>query len=302
MKRRILPIIAILALAGVSSFAAETHLSDLDLSCVTQGWGYAHTNQSVAGLPLKIGGQNFTNGIGTHAPSLAVVQLDGQANSFHALVGVNDGGRNEPGAVEFIVLGDGKPLFKSGVMHGGDTARPVNVLLAGVKRLELQVTAVGDNNNSDHADWAEAVITFSGRPPELVAPNAEFCPASLYPPADKLIPSPGTTTYFVDPVNGDDANAGASAGKPWKNFAKVNALALAPGDKVIIAPGVHRDTLKPSAIGSKEKPVVIQFLSGRHEFRADGAIKLCYFVSNSADAPLKPRPIGILVKNARHLH
>jgi hypothetical protein len=46
---------------------------------------------------------------------------------------------------------------------------------------------------------------------------------------------------------------------------------------------------------------VIQFLPGRHEFRADNAIRLRYFISNSADAPLKPRPIGILVKNARHL-
>jgi hypothetical protein len=46
---------------------------------------------------------------------------------------------------------------------------------------------------------------------------------------------------------------------------------------------------------------VIRFLAGRHEFRADDAIRLCYFVSNSADAPLKPRPIGILVKRAQHL-
>ena len=94
--------------------------------------------------------------------------------------------------------------------------------------------------------------------------------------------------YRVDPAKGED-------------MAKINALKLGPGDQVLIAPGVHHETLAPNAVGTKEKPVVIQFLPGRHEFRADKATNLCYFVSNSADAPLKPRPIGILVKNCRHV-
>jgi hypothetical protein len=109
-------------------------------------------------------------------------------------------------------------------------------------------------------------------------------------------------TYYVDPNKGNDANVGTTSDSPWASFAKVNALSLAPGDKVVIAAGIHSQTLKPSAAGTKEKPVTIQFLPGRHEFRAASAIKLCYFVSNSADAPLKPRPIGILVRNARHLN
>ena len=132
-------------------------------------------------------------------------------------------------------------------------------------------------------------------------PNAEFIPESLYPPKDKLIASPGNTTYYVDPGKGHDANAGTTAGKAWQSLAKVNALALAPGDRVEIAAGTLDVSLKPSGAGTKEKPVVIQFAPGRHEFRADKAIKLCNFVSNSADAPLNPRPIGILVRNFQHL-
>ena len=111
----------------------------------------------------------------------------------------------------------------------------------------------------------------------------------------------GNTTYFVDPVNGNDDNAGTQAGKAWKSLLRVNALKLGPDDKVVIAPGVLHDTLQPTAAGTKAKPVVIQFTPGCHEFRADRAAKLRYFVSNSADAPEKPRPVGILVKNARHL-
>ncbi len=46
---------------------------------------------------------------------------------------MNDGGRNEPGSVEFIVYGDEKVLFKSGIMHGGDAAKPIDVPLAGIE-------------------------------------------------------------------------------------------------------------------------------------------------------------------------
>jgi hypothetical protein len=111
----------------------------------------------------------------------------------------------------------------------------------------------------------------------------------------------GETTYFVDPAKGNDANAGRQANKAWRSLVKVNALKLGPGDKVVIAPGVMHETLQPNAAGMQAKPAVIQFTPGRHEFRADRAALLSYFVSNSADAPEKPRPVGILVKNARHL-
>jgi hypothetical protein len=276
---------------------AEIPVSQLNLQAMTTGWGTPQAGKDVAGGPMKIAGRVYTDGVGTHAPSLAVIDLGGRGERFTASVGVTDG-MKEGGSVEFIVSGDDKVLFRSGVVRGGQPARPVDVPLAGVKRLKLEVTDGGDGMNSDHADWADAVITCSGAKPELIDPNAPFSPESLYPPKEKLTASPGNTTYNIDPVNGDDANP---AGKPWKSFAKINAAALAPGDKVVIAPGVHNQTLKPSAAGTKEHPVVIQFLPGRHEFRTDEGIQLCYFVSNSADAPLKPRPIGILVKDSQHL-
>jgi hypothetical protein len=282
MTRTIILTVAALALAWPAT-AAEVKLEDLNLALVKQGWGTAQAGKSVSGLPMKMSGRTFSQGIGTHAPLLAVVQLDGQADRFRAVVGVNDTGRNEPGSVEFIVIGDGKPLFRSGILHGGDQPKLVDVALAGVRQLTLQVTDGGDNINSDHANWAEAVISYNGAKPELLDPDAEYKPLSLYP--EKLTASPGNTTYRI----------GAH------EIPKINALLLAAGDKVIIAPGVHHETLALRAAGTKDKPVVVEFAPGRHEFRAERAAKLCYFVSNSADAPLKPRPIGILIKNCRHV-
>lgn len=102
------------------------------------------------------------------------------------------------------------------------------------------------------------------------------------------IPVSAGSRHSVEPASGED-------------MGKINALMLGPGDKVVIAPGVHHETLAPVAAGTQDQPVIIEFAAGRHELRADKASNVCYFVSNSADAPLKPRPVGILVKGCKHV-
>jgi hypothetical protein len=124
--------------------------------------------------------------------------------------------------------------------------------------------------------------------------------ASLYPPQDKLAASPGKTTYYIDPVRGDDTRAGKTKNQAWKSIARVNALKLAPGDRVVIEPGVHGETLKPSGAGTAAKPVVIQFLPGVHEFAVENALRRPYFVSNSCDNPTNPKPVGLLFENVSH--
>lgn len=145
-----------------------------------------------------------------------------------------------------------------------------------------------------------AMFVWNGRA-ETGAPNSPYEPASLYPPESQRVISPGKTFYYVDPVKGDDRNSGLKARRAWKSLAKVNALQLAPGDTVVIAPGFHTETLKPSGAGTAEKPVIIRFLVGRHEFGVENALRRPYFVSNSCDDPTLPRPVGILVEKAKHV-
>jgi hypothetical protein len=292
---------ATLLCLGANALAAEITLGDLGAEGFSTGWGTPQVDKSVAGLPLKIGTETFAKGIGVHAPSQAMFKLDGKAQAFRAKVGINTDGHNEPGSAEFVVYGDSKVLWRSGIMHGGEAAKPVDVPLAGVKKLQLELTDGGDNSNSDHGDWAEAVITYAGAVPSLAKPNAGFEPATLYPPQDKLIASPGNTTYFIDPAKGDDANSGKKANKAWKSIARLNAMKLAPGDTVTIAAGFHAETLKPSGAGSAAKPVVITLAPGRHEFGVDDALRRPYFISNSSDNPTLPRPIGILMDNVKHI-
>src|SRR5665213_2470643 len=150
---------AVFSLSSISTLSAQTvWLDQLDLSAATQGWGIPKKNRSVDGNIMTIAGKTFERGFGTHAESSLFVQLDGKANSFTAQVGIDDEVKQYQPAVEFIVFGDGAKIWSSGVMHANDTARPCNVKLSGVKKLELRVTEIGHNN---HADWADACLLYT---------------------------------------------------------------------------------------------------------------------------------------------
>ena len=159
--------VALALLAGTTR--AQTNrtysLSAMDISQMEQGWGEPHANESVEGHPLSIGGQTFTNGIGTHAASRFILDLGGRAIGFSAMVGIDDEVGNGKGHVKFKVLGDtNQVLWESQELHGGDAPVAVNVDLAGVNQITLVVDG-GDSIDFDHADWADASLVMSrGRP------------------------------------------------------------------------------------------------------------------------------------------
>ena len=148
------------------------YLDELDVSRAVEGWGRTRRNQSVEGNPIRIGGKEFKRGIGTHAPGYFWVRLDGWTMEFRAYVGVDDEVGSAPGSIEFKMIGDGKELWKSGVMKSGQAAQEVKVRVRGVKDLVLMVTDGGDGMNWDHADWAEAQFKVTGKKPTALAPES----------------------------------------------------------------------------------------------------------------------------------
>jgi alpha-galactosidase len=177
---------------------AETiWLDTIDLSGMRQGWGAPRMNRSIANKPLTIGGKQFDRGIGTHANSLFRINLDGYADRFTGTVGVDDncGGS---ASVVFRVLADGKERFNSGVMKTGEPAKSIDVNLRHVRLLTLQVTDAGDGVTHDHADWADVIITYSGRSPSpYVAPKE--APYLLTPKPGKAPRLNNAKTYGVRP-------------------------------------------------------------------------------------------------------
>ena len=111
-------------------------------------------------LPLLIGGQKFKTGLGVHATSELVYDLDGHWRRFEARVGVDqNGGRPGEGTVVFQVFVDDEKKFESPVQHSGDPPLPVSVDVAGGRRLKLVAAETDDGANYDHADWAEARLS-----------------------------------------------------------------------------------------------------------------------------------------------
>jgi alpha-galactosidase len=155
----IAPAVLALCLGALPLPAAQTnYLAGLDLNLMSQGWGAPHSNLSVGGNPLSIGGQKFALGLGTHAVSEFILDLGGQGLSFSATVGVDDEVGQGRGAVVFKVVGDSaKVLWQSALLHAGDAPVPVNVDLTGVNQVTLLVDAP-ENVDSGHADWADAKI------------------------------------------------------------------------------------------------------------------------------------------------
>lgn len=190
---------------------AETFgLETLDLQTVTQDWGEAHANQSVDGHPIFIDGKRFEHGVGTHANSTLRVSLRGSGERFTAFVGVDDE-VGDRGSVEFRVVADGKVLWQSGVLRGGQHGKEVSVPLQGVKTLVLSVTDGGDDINYDHADWADARIVMTSGKPETSAvvrePAVSLTPKSPAKPringARVVGVRPGSPFLFTIPATGE---------------------------------------------------------------------------------------------------
>jgi len=197
---------ALLQVAKAETFGLET----LQLQYVEQEWGQAQPNQSVDRHPLAIGGKQFEHGLGTHANSVFRLALGGKGERFTASVGVDDE-VGKQGSIEFQVTGDGKTLWESGVLHGGDPAKEVSVALDGVKLLILTVGDAGDGISYDHADWADARIVMKEGKPEATAtvrePAVALTPKA--PPQPRINGAkvvgvrPGSPFLFTVPATGE---------------------------------------------------------------------------------------------------
>ena len=157
----------------LANSAAATYLSDLQWVSATIGWGTVMKDLSVGGNPIRLNGTTYAKGLGTHAVSQIVYNLNGQYSSFLSDVGVDDEENGKgTGAVDFQVIGDGIVLFDSGVVSNGVAPVHVSVNVTGVRQLSLVANnGVAGSIDYDHADWAGARL--------LGTPAAPAAPGSL---------------------------------------------------------------------------------------------------------------------------
>lgn len=254
----------ILVLGAIQAHAATfVWLDELDISKAEAGWGTSRRNRSVEGNPLRIGGQEFERGLGTHAPGAFWIQLDGWTSHFYASVGVDDEVGRSPASVEFLVVGNGEVLWRSGIMRADDPPKKVEVLTRGVKKLGLLVTEGPDNNHFDHADWAEARFRVTGQPPKALArSSAEPYILTPEPPQTPRINGarvfgarPGSPFLFTIPATGErPMRFGATDLPPGLVVDPATGRITGRCDR----PGTYTATLTAeNALGKDEKPLKI---------------------------------------------
>jgi len=158
--------------AVFSAQARVVWLDDLDLSAMRQDFKRPVAKKSIEGLPLRLAGTEYKRGIGSHASGAIYVALDGQAERFQAVVGVDDETRGRGSVVVKIYSGTER-LFASEVLRGGGEPARIDLDLRGVKQLLLCMYDGGDGIHYDHVDWADAKFLVSGADPKVVAVPAE---------------------------------------------------------------------------------------------------------------------------------
>jgi len=135
-------------------------LDELDLSAMTCGWEKPRARLSVGGNPLTVDGKRFERGVGTHADSWYVLEADGNALAFEALVGVDDEELiRGKGSVVFEIFADQKLVTRTKQVRATQSAKKFKADLTGAKLVILHVSNSGDGDSFDHANWCDAFFT-----------------------------------------------------------------------------------------------------------------------------------------------
>jgi hypothetical protein len=131
------------------------YLSELRPLSVSQGWGELGADQTVDGNPIRLEGQTYARGVGTHAPARILYEIPEGYAWFEAVVGVDDetGGRGT--TVASVVL-DGRPVYQTPELRGGGSAAIARIPLEGAKQIQLEASTTADGQRFDHVSWADA--------------------------------------------------------------------------------------------------------------------------------------------------
>ncbi|HEX5444959.1 MAG TPA: NPCBM/NEW2 domain-containing protein, partial [Pirellulales bacterium] len=144
-----------------------TYVSDLDPLTVEEVPYFGHLfgyrrDQGFDGGPLKLKGKNYAKGLAAHSRSMLTYAVDGQYESFKAMVGFDETGRGR-GRVICRVLGDGRELFIQPDLRANGEPVEIDVPLAGVKQLALEIDFGEAEDTGDRVLWADARIFRAGR-------------------------------------------------------------------------------------------------------------------------------------------
>ena len=114
-------------------------------------------DQAQGGGAISIGGKVYAKGLGVHSLSKLTFDLNRGFKRFLCDIGLDDTA-GEQGDVEFKIYADGKLVYESGVLRRSAGVKSVDIDVLNVSELVLEVTAGGDDDVLDRANWANAKV------------------------------------------------------------------------------------------------------------------------------------------------
>lgn len=145
------------------------YLSDIESLSESTGWGQIGKDVSCEGNPISVGGITYEKGLGFHADSSIVYNLEGKYTRFQAYAGIDDEVGTNVGDAIFQVYADEKLIYEKNLFTGDSDF--VDLSVSGVKKLKLVTTKNGTDSN-DHTDWADAKVLGAIR--ETTVKNSGF--------------------------------------------------------------------------------------------------------------------------------
>ena len=232
-------------------------LDDLPIKSFSEGIPAVLGKTNAAGDPLRIAGTTYPHGVGVNSTSILAFFLDGHAQSFSALVGVDDLG-NKDLPHKFYVIGDRKILFESQEMKWGEAAQKVEVDLRGINRLGLLVKINDQGMTRTYSNWANAQIQMQGEHLPQTMPNT--AERYILTPSAPLTPRINSPKVFgARPGNPFLYTIAASGARPVVFSAKKlpRGLVLDPQTGIITGTVAQRGTYQ-TTLGAKNKFGVAQ--------------------------------------------
>ncbi|WP_157374471.1 discoidin domain-containing protein [Haematomicrobium sanguinis] len=91
------------------------------------------------------------------------------------------------------------------------------------------------------------------------------------------------TTYYVDSLAGDDANAGTSESAPFKSLKKASSLTLNAGDRLLLKGGsTWTGSLNVTGVGTETAPIIVgSYGQGRARINGNATVTNAVYVKNS---------------------
>lgn len=155
---------ALTFLGGKVSYLSDMTPADVEERAKLVSIVFKHKGDAnVMGNPLRLDGKTYRKGLGVHAYTRLAYALDGTYSRLRAVVGLDDEAKDErraQGTVRFQVLVDGKPaLGEEGLaLTTDDPARPIDVDVAGAKRVELVADFGKSEDVLARGAWADAYL------------------------------------------------------------------------------------------------------------------------------------------------